>query len=212
MALSTVKTTRSPPQRDDTDFDPRGCTQPLHCQQVVDAEAAKLFAVWQVDHTAPGLMWLDMLGEALPLLCVDAVMQACDSLAADSSLGWDQIHPRALKRLSRPALRALLRILILCEIFGTWPQVIGIVIIALLPKSDGGLRPIGLCPSLVRLWMAIRMPVAQAWQAAHERPYFFAGTAKGAEVATWKQAAFDEMAAGEQRRVCNRVAGPREGV
>ena len=44
--------------------------------------------------------------------------------------------------------------------------------------------------------MAIRMPVARAWQSAHERPYFFAGTAKVAEVATWKQAARAEMAAG----------------
>ena len=40
------------------------------------------------------------------------------------------------------------------------------------------------------------LPIAHSWQAAHERPYFFAGTAKGAEVATWKQAARDEMAAG----------------
>ena len=70
------------------------------------------------------------------------------------------------------------------------------VIIALLPKPDGGLRPIGLCPSLVRVWMAVRMPVAQAWQAAHARPYFYPGTAKGADVATWKQAARAEMAAG----------------
>ena len=40
------------------------------------------------------------------------------------------------------------------------------------------------------------MPVARAWQSAHERPFFFAGTAKGADVATWKQAARAELAAG----------------
>ena len=40
------------------------------------------------------------------------------------------------------------------------------------------------------------MPVARAWQAAHERPFFYAGAANGAEVATWKQAARAEVGAG----------------
>ena len=74
----------------------------------------------------------------------------------------------------------------------------GVVTIAMLPRTDGGLRPIGLCPGVIRLWMAIRMPVARAWQAAHERPFFFAGVAKGADVATWKQAARAELAAGSR--------------
>ena len=72
---------------------------------------------------------------------------------------------------------------------------IGIVIIALLPKAGGGNRPIGLCPSMVRLWMRLRLPVAQAWQSMHDRPYFFAGEAKGADVAAWKQAARAECSA-----------------
>ena len=41
--------------------------------------------------------------------------------------------------------------------------------------------------------MRIRLPIAQAWQSAHERPYFYAGPAKGATVAAWKQAARAEL-------------------
>ena len=173
-----------------------GClVQPLHCQQAVDAEAAKWATVWRVGTLEPGPAWPELLGESLPPLCVNAFVCACESLVPSTGLGWDQIHPRALLRFSRGAIIALLRILILCEILGEWPLAMGVVIIAMLPRTDGGLRPIGLCPGIIRVWMALRMPVARAWQTSHERPFFFAGVAKGADVATWKQAARAELAA-----------------
>ena len=34
----------------------------------------------------------------------------------------------------------------------------------------------------------------QVWKSEHERPYFYAGASKGAEVAAWKQAARAELA------------------
>ena len=42
--------------------------------------------------------------------------------------------------------------------------------------------------------MRARLPVVQAWQNSHERPYFYAGPGKGAEVASWRQAARAELA------------------
>ena len=134
----------------------------------------------------------------MPAICVCAAMHACSTFPAGTALGWDNMHPRALKRISVGAITALLRILMLAELVGQWPKMIGIVIIALLPKAGGGNRPIGLCPSLIRLWMRLRLPVAQAWQAANDRPYFFAGEAKGADVAAWKQAARAEISAYEK--------------
>ena len=176
------------------DAESSNVVQPLHCQQVVDAEAAKWATVWRVGTPEPSPAWPDMLGEPLPPLCVHAFVAACETFAPNTGLGWDRIHPRALLRLSRGAIVSLLRILILCEVLGEWPLAMGVVIIAMLPRTDGGLRPIGLCPGIVRIWMALRMPVARAWQAAHERPFFFAGECKGADVATWKQAARAELA------------------
>ena len=50
-----------------------------------------------------------------------------------------------------------------------------------------GHRLIGVCPSLIRIWMRMRLPVAQAWQASNKRPYFFASEGKGADAA-WQAA------------------------
>ena len=36
--------------------------------------------------------------------------------------------------------------------------------------------------------MRIRLDVVRAWQSDNERPFFYAGPRKGAEVAAWKQA------------------------
>ena len=65
-------------------------------------------------------------------------------------------HPR------RGAVRAVIRVLILAELLGEWPSAVGHVLVALLPKPDGGRSPIGLLPMLVRVWTRVRLQVAQA--------------------------------------------------
>jgi hypothetical protein len=82
----------------------------------------------------------------------------------------------------------------MAEVLGMWPSVIGIVLICLIPKTDGGRRPIGLLPTVVRWWMRARLEVVRTWQNKHERIYFYAGPGKGAKVASWKQAARAELA------------------
>ena len=70
-----------------------------------------------------------------------------------------------------------------------------VVLIALLEKSDGGFRPIGLLPTKPRLWMRTRRILAKQWEAKHKRPWLYAGKGKGANVAAWIQAATAERAA-----------------
>ena len=161
------------------------CAMPLHSQQEVEREARTWASIWQADAKPPALLWPAILGEPLPELCVTAALYARAAFPSDTGLGWDNLHPRALRRVSAAAIAAFLRIFMLAELLGRWPEMIGIAVIALLPKVGGGSRPIGLCPSLMRLWMRMRLPVAQAWQSANDRPYFFAGEAKGADVAAW---------------------------
>ena len=79
-----------------------------------------------------------------------------------SGLGWDKMHLKALLRCTASMLQALVIIFMAIEMAGQWPDNIGIVLICLLPKTDGGLRPIGLLPSLIRLWMRARLDVARA--------------------------------------------------
>ena len=70
-----------------------------------------------------------------------------------------------------------------------------IVVIALLPKSDGGFRPIGLMPFLVRIWTRARKEVTMQWEKLNHHPFLYAGKGTGADVAAWRRAARAELAA-----------------
>ena len=73
--------------------------------------------------------------------------------------------------------------MLLCEEDGEWPEAVALVIIALLPRTDGGFRPIGLMPFMPRLWARVRRRCAREWEAKNQRTYLYAGKAKGANVA-----------------------------
>ena len=170
------------------------CT-PLSSQDEVDLEALTWKAEWKVDAAPPDIPWpKETVGGSIGPITLNVARRAAATFPTDTGLGWDKLHPRAISRCSDAAILALIRILVAAERLSRWPELVGIVIICLLPKPDGGRRPIGLLPSLVRWWMRIRLDVARIWQQRHERPYFYAGTLKGAEVAAWKQAARAELA------------------
>ena len=86
-------------------------------------------------------------------------------------------------------------ILMECESTGCWSAGVGLVLIALLEKSEGGFRPVGLLPTKPRLWMRARRILAKQWEEKHKRPWLYAGKGKGANVAAWIQAATAERAA-----------------
>ena len=109
------------------------------------------FRLREEDHPGPIHPWI--------------VRAACRSFPANTGLGVDAIQPRALLRLSDEAIRALCRLLMAIELYGSWPALVRMVLVILLPKPDGGRRPIGLLPTLVRVWMRIRGPVVGKWRA-----------------------------------------------
>jgi hypothetical protein len=82
------------------------------------------------------------------------------------------------------------------ESLGRWYELVGIVLVVLLPKSDGGRIPICLFPTIIRIWMRLRLGIARAWMSANDRSYLYAGHANGADVAAWKQSLLAEAAAG----------------
>eukprot|EP00973_Karenia_brevis_P014474 1972678-Karenia_brevis.AAC.1 len=73
-----------------------------------------------------------------------------------TGLGCDNVSPRAMSRLPDTLLNALGRILRRCEKLGRWPRCVCLVLIVLLAKPDGGRRPIGLLPTVVRIWARAR--------------------------------------------------------
>jgi hypothetical protein len=89
----------------------------------------------------------------------------------------------------------MMQIFALCELLGRWPTVITDVLIILLAKATGGFRPIGIFPTFVRVWFRARSRHIRAWEQSHDRPYFYAGSARGGDTAAWLQAAIMENAA-----------------
>ena len=110
-------------------------------------------------------------------------------------LGCDNLEPRALARLSDAALTALAATLHVCEAVGRWDAASFLVRIVLLPKTDGGLRPIDLFPTIVRVWMRARLPAARAGEEDHASSTVFGGKGVGAQRAAWVAALRAETAA-----------------
>ena len=114
--------------------------------------------------------------------------RAAASFPADTGLGVDNFSPRALLRLPDDALQELAHLLAAAEHLGSWPDALHLVLIVLLPKVDGGHRPIGLFPSVVRVWMRARSDLARTWEEATAMPEMFGGKGMGAQRAAWVSA------------------------
>ena len=69
------------------------------------------------------------------------------------------------------------------------------MLIVLLPKSSGGFRPIGLFPTIIRIWMRARLVTVRAWESANAMPSIFGGAGMGAQKAAWQAAFVGECAA-----------------
>ena len=128
------------------------------------------------------------------MLIVQALLAAANTFPMESGIGWDAIHPRALNRLSHGTLLWRCAVLHQAEKTSSWPEAAELILIALLPKTDGGFRAIGLLPLLRRLWMRTRKQIAADWEESQQKPYLYAGKKKGATVAAWKQGFRAELA------------------
>ena len=86
-----------------------------------------------------------MRQDEVPSLTVQVLRDSATLFPTRTGLGWDKMHPRAIgARCPDFAMRLLVAILVACERLGRWPRNIGVVLICLIPKPDGGRRPIGL--------------------------------------------------------------------
>lgn len=125
------------------------------------------------------IQWPEDMGEPPPELWSEAILEAAMTFPTDTGLGWDGIHPRCLKRISKELVAWLVLILKHAEATGTWQAAVELVVIVLLPKPDGGFRPIGLLPPLQRLWMRTGKKVVVKWARANQWPYLYAGKGRG---------------------------------
>ena len=176
-------------------FDQAASGTHANAGQEADDEAEAWSKHWGAGAQSEQLRWPDDMGEELPKMVAEELLEACRTFPTETDLGWGQWHPRVIERLSHSTLLLLVAILIECEKTGEWPAGFALVLIALLPKPDGGFRPIGLLPTPPRIWMRARRKAARRWEELNPRAWLYAGKGKGANVAAWKPAFFAELAA-----------------
>ena len=73
----------------------------------------------------------------------------------------------------------------MAEDTGDWSSALPLVLIVLLPKDCGGFRPIGLFPTLIRVWMRARSMVARDWEELTASPDLYGAKGMGAQRAAW---------------------------
>ncbi len=141
---------------------------PLCDQADVEQEADGWAGIWQ--EAADYLCSVLPSEASRPQALGAAQMRAASrTFPYDTGLGADNVAPRAIERLSDDMLQRLAQLLSDFECAGCWARTLRLVLTVLLPKTDGGRRPIGLFPTIVRVWMRACANYASAWRAEHER-------------------------------------------
>ena len=189
----------APPAKDDTAASPSCAGEPpmpvpRSDQSEVDAIAKAWALLWQTNKEYVPPCFEGVEKETLEPLTVEDLLQAAASFPVTTGLGADNFSPRALLRLPRALVQELAELLSKAEDAGSWDETLSLVLIVLLPKDDGGHRPIGLFPSVIRIWMRARSAVAREWERETAGPEFFGCKGMGAQRAAWG-AAFDAEAA-----------------
>jgi len=108
---------------------------PLAAQDAANSERMAWGSQWAVDTVHDQLDWPEEM-EQLPPMSLERFKSTLFSFAAGTGLGWDGVHPRALLRLPDELLRLWMALLLKCERMGVWPQMVGIVVVVLMPKGD----------------------------------------------------------------------------
>ena len=106
-------------------------------------------------------------GQELPDFGVEDLSRACRCFKAKTGIGTDCIHPRTLLLLPTAGLQAVVDMLKAIERSGAWPEHQRHIMYFLILKANGKDRPVGLLPSLIRVWEAIRAPVLWAWPVSY---------------------------------------------
>ena len=166
-------------------------------QAIVNQDLQMWKAVWcrpGIEGDAP---WrCEVAGEELPLIRAEDISRAARSFKPVTSIGCDSIPPRAMGWISDELSGEIARFLNSVEQVGRWPPAISTSLVHLIPKPGGGRRPIGVLPTVVRLWERARKSLAQQWLRENRRPYDWATQGRSSEAAVWQCSLFDEAAKG----------------
>ena len=135
----------------------------LGIQALLDSDRETWRKVWEKFADTASAPWTKAClcpwaGE-LPPISGAEVAAAGRKFNRHTGLGGDSFRPQWFSWLSEELLDQYARLLMIIEILGCWPQLVSVLLIAQIPKPDGGRRPIGLLPTLVRVWEKLRKSV-----------------------------------------------------
>ncbi len=161
---------------------------------LVAGEADKWEPIWR----PPGLEsvrvdWGQIRRLARPT--VHEARAAAKKFKPKTKIGVEGVNPRDLAEITDDMMEVYIDIMVTCELLGRIPERVALVIILLLNKKSGGRRPVGILPTLYRVWAAIRKPLLHAWERNWSRNFFAAGRGKSATDAAWHRALRAEHAA-----------------
>ena len=120
----------------------------------------------------------------------------------------DGTHPRMVLAITPQGRECLVELHNLCELLGDGPIQVRDLSLALIPKTDGGRRPIGLYRAWTRWRQRIRRTGYQAWEAHDDNDQYLSCCA-GRDVTdvVWRQSFAMEVASSSARGVVEDVGG-----
>ncbi len=95
---------------------PDELAQPPCAQGAVEAEADDFAHHWDATEGEVKLRWPTQFGAVPEMIIIDWMLMAASTLAEGTGLGWDNVHPRAVLRLTRRLLQRLVDILLAAEL------------------------------------------------------------------------------------------------
>ena len=167
-------------------------------QAVVDHDLVSWKAIWERHKDTAVAPWRSHRVECqdieLPKVTAQSLRRAARSFKDSTAIGVDGIPPKVVATLSDELLHVVAELVNRVEEVGAWPQSYATAVLHLIPKPSGGRRPIGLLPTLVRLWERARRDAVRIWRSREGMPFSWAGKGKGSESAVWQQSVRAEAA------------------
>ena len=133
--------------------------------------------------------------EQMRKITVGDLRRAARSFKERTGVGIDGIAPRQLDWLSDALLERVIELLEVIEEGGAWLGNAASALMHLIPKPQGGRRPIAIIATLIRVWVKCRKEEVREWKETCLRGYDWMGPGKGAEKAVWTQSAREEAMA-----------------
>lgn len=173
--------------------DPDGCPTSVPSRMLA-GERVRWGAIWQASMTEEeqAVEVADLVAElrSTPTcpepISVEAVRTAARSFKF-RTVALDGVHPRAYGMVIDVGVEATAALLYLLDLVSTFPDDVAEVVIDMIDKPKGGLRPIGWYRSLVRLLGRIRRQVTRSWDMQHRLRSFNAQAGVRTSEGAWRQ-------------------------